>query len=482
MQISTELELRKTSEGAAPGADVRRDRKLVWLRKGCLALADQGLLSGSNFLLSVLLARWLTRDAYGAYALGFSIFILLSGFHNAFFLEPMSVFGPESYASRIGGYVRKLAGFHFVFAILLSILVVAGAITVPFFMNDRDLTSALWGVCIAVPLVLFYWLVRRAAYLKFAPGLAVVGSATYCVAMLILALTLKRWLSPFTGFLIQSLAAIPAVLVLFACLRSGTDQHSSPSNADVLHQHWRYGRWVLGSTVVNWVSGYGYYVIVGALLPMPDVAALRALRNLTEPCYRAMAAIVLLVLPWASGRYVEEGVRGLRRRTRQLNLLFGGTALFYFGALCLFGKKVMSFLYAGRYNESSHLLILATAPLVFIAASLGSEIAVQVMQAPSEVFLAYGVSGVLTFVLGIPFTHFGGLVGGLLSILISAASVWAVLTYRCQKRLQKAESTPPRAPKDSRMMWALPDSVNSRRRRTNQRGMQAHGPQNGEVI
>jgi hypothetical protein len=99
----------------------------------------------------------------------------------------------------------------------------------------------------------------------------------------------------------------------------------------------------------------------------------------------------------------------------------------------------MDLLYAGRYNGSSHLLVLATAPLVFIAASFGSEVAVQVMQAPSEVFLAYSTSGVLTFLLGIPFTHFWGLVGGLVSILISGMSVWVVLTYRCQRRLRAAE-------------------------------------------
>jgi O-antigen/teichoic acid export membrane protein len=204
----------------------------------------------------------------------------------------------------------------------------------------------------------------------------------------------------------------------------------------------------MGATIVNWVSGYGYYVIVGALLPMHDVATLRALRNLTEPAYRAMSAIILLVLPWASSRFAEEGRRGLQRRARQLNLLFGGGALAYFAAICLCRNWVMSLLYAGRYNESGHLLVLATAPLALIAAALGSQIAVQVMQAPSEVFLAYGASGVLTLLLGIAFTHYWGLVGGLVSILISAAAFCLVLTYRCHKRL-RALAPEPQSTRDS---------------------------------
>ena len=418
----------------------------MWLRKGTLALLDQGLLSGSNFLIGILLARWLTRDEYGGYAVGFSIFIFLSGFHNAFFLEPMSVFGPESYSECLTTYLKKLVKFNFIFTLLLDVLVVASALLLPVFTVNHGLTSAMWGVCLAVPFVLFYWLCRRAAYLKFAPGLAVASSATYCAALLLMTLALKGRMSPFMGFLIQSFAAVPAALVLLSSQRKSIDRNPTLSDAQVSRQHWRYGRWVVGSTVVIWISNGAYYVIVGALLPMQDVATLRALRNLTEPCYRAMAAIILLVLPWASARFAEEGSHGLQRRIRQLNWLFGSAALLYFATICLFGTRLMKLLYAGRYNEPTVLLALATGPLVLIAASLGSEVAVQVMQLPSEVFFAYGASAVLTLLLGVAFTRFWGLVGGLVSILISSSAVWAVLTYRCQKRLRAIGRTPESAP------------------------------------
>src|SRR5579862_2344913 len=119
---TNQLELEDVLEDGKPVPSTRSNRKLVWLRKGTLALIDQGLLSGSNFLVSILLARWLTPNQYGAYAMGFSIFILLSGIHNAFFLEPMSVFGPESYSQCLAAYVKKLFGFHFALTAFLSAL------------------------------------------------------------------------------------------------------------------------------------------------------------------------------------------------------------------------------------------------------------------------------------------------------------------------------------------------------------------------
>ena len=451
------------SKAKKPSKQILTARQLAWVGKGALAITDQGLLSGSNFLLAVLLARWLTLDQYGAFALGFSIFLFLSGLHNAFFLEPMSVLGPESHADCLPGYIRKLLGFHFIFAFLLAALTVAAIPFMRFFAAGQPLASALWGVSVAVPLILFQWLCRRAAYLRMAAGVAAVSSAAYCLALVLLLLVFHKlgWLSPFTGFLIPSLAALPAILMLLAFLPRGTDSPPAPSNSEIVRRHWQYGRWVVGGTSANWLSVNAYYIIVAALLPMRDLAAFRALRNFTSPCAQALVAINLLVLPWASARFAKEGIPGLRRRTRQLTWLFGAAALAYLAAIWFLGSKVMSFLYAGRYNAFSPLLLLSTAPLLFTATAMGSEVAVQVMQAPSEVFLAYSVSGALTVLTGIVFTRHWGLAGGLVGLLISAIAFWVVITYRYHKRSQAANLRPkqragiPRG--DPRVAWLMPN-------------------------
>src|ERR1700730_16688747 len=67
-------------------------KPLRWMKKGGLAILDNGLISGSNFLLSILLARWLSPDEYGASVLAFSIFILFGFLYQALRPEPLSVF------------------------------------------------------------------------------------------------------------------------------------------------------------------------------------------------------------------------------------------------------------------------------------------------------------------------------------------------------------------------------------------------------
>ena len=45
-----------------------------WIGRGFWTIADQALLSGSNFIVSVLLARHLSASDYGSFTVAFAIF------------------------------------------------------------------------------------------------------------------------------------------------------------------------------------------------------------------------------------------------------------------------------------------------------------------------------------------------------------------------------------------------------------------------
>ena len=68
---------------------------------------------GTNFVVNILLARWLTPAEYGAFALAYSVFVLLGVFHIAILIEPMLVFGPGRYRERFPEYLGILLRGHF---------------------------------------------------------------------------------------------------------------------------------------------------------------------------------------------------------------------------------------------------------------------------------------------------------------------------------------------------------------------------------
>jgi O-antigen/teichoic acid export membrane protein len=407
-------------------------RWLPWLAKGSLAVVDQGLISGSNFWIGILLARWLAPEAYGAYALAFSIFLFISGFHSSLILEPMSVFGPGEYKDRLPAYVGKLLRLQLVLTVGLASLLALAVTAVVHFANNNTLPYALCGAALAIPWILSFWFCRRSAYLELRPAVAVRGAAAYCLLVILLLFVSGRLglLSPFGAFFLQALASFAAGTILLLSTRPQlASLDSDPSMRIIMKQHWKYGRWVVGTSFVSWLSGSAYYVLVAALLRMEDVAALRALQNFVLPMTQFITAMTLLFLPWASAQFVNHSLAAFKKSIRTITLLFVSGAALYVACIVVFGRWLMGTLYAGRYVQVEALLPLAVLPLLMSAASQGPGIALSAMQTPSKVFWGYTAAAAITILVGAPLTYYRGLIGATSAMMISSCAPLAVVVH-----------------------------------------------------
>src|SRR5215211_6550801 len=91
-----------------------------WLGKGLWAVVDQALFASSNFVLSILLARWLIPSEYGAYTVAYTTFWVLSAVHTGLLTEPMMVYGPSRYRGRLPEYLGAVLYGHVGFVVLGS--------------------------------------------------------------------------------------------------------------------------------------------------------------------------------------------------------------------------------------------------------------------------------------------------------------------------------------------------------------------------
>ena len=123
---------------------------LPWVGKGSFALLDQGLFAGANFIVNILLARWLTPGEYGAFAVAFSVFLLLGVFHTAIFTEPMMVFGPGKYREGLPEYFGILLRGHFALMLPGAALLTAVAFLLGRFYSPA-VERAFFGVALGPP-------------------------------------------------------------------------------------------------------------------------------------------------------------------------------------------------------------------------------------------------------------------------------------------------------------------------------------------
>ncbi len=418
-----------------------RENTVRWFRRGSTALADQALFAGSGFLVNILLARWFPLELYGAYALAFSIYLFLSSFHNAMLLEPMSVLGPASYRKSLPDYLGRLLRLHFAVTVLLGLVVGIGGAVFGFFAKTTVLPSALWGVCVGTPCMLFFWLWRRAAYLELRPNVALRGAAVNTAAVVLLMFLFHAWgwLTPFTAFVVQAIAGIAASLVLMLSVRPRLRfPWLDDAMRTILKQHWEYGRWVVVTAFVFWLAGDAYYVIVASTASINDVAVLRAIQNLVRPVSQFIVAVTLLLVPWASARFADRESVTFRRGINRISVIFTAAAVAYLACLTIFGKWLTQLMYGGKYTQFAYLLPLMTLPVLFGAAAEGPAIAVRAMRVPSEIFWAYTAAAVPTVLFGVVLARHWGLLGAALGLAMSALAYCAVLSYRYKIRLSES--------------------------------------------
>ncbi len=373
---------------------VRSGRR--WLAPGVLSILDQGLVSGANFILVVLFARWLAPADYGAVAVGLSVFLLAANFHHALLLEPMSVMGPRQFGQRMGGYFCAMLGVHAGAVALLAVLL--GAAAALWRGSAPSLAAALAGLSLSTPVVLSFWVLRRICYVRADPATALRGGFTFLAGALAGAAAARamRWQSAAALFLITGGAALCACAVLLPPvrrrLRDGTPAASVLWEA--LAAHWNYGRWMVGVSLTYWVANSAFPVLLGAGAGLAASAELRAIENLTSPVLQATGALSLLLLPWVAGQTQSEGPAYLQRFQRRAM----GTALAitgsYLGCVWLFSRPLMRLLYGpGAYAGLAGLVpLVAAATLVRGVSDLSLSTALKGAARPDAHFLATLVS------------------------------------------------------------------------------------------
>jgi O-antigen/teichoic acid export membrane protein len=400
---------------------------LLWAGRGFWAVADQALFAGTNFLVSILLARWLEPAAYGAFATAYAVFLLLGTLHTALWTEPMLVYGSGRFREVFGGYQRVLLGYHWRFGALIGLMFLLLGVGFWAF-GGREMGFSFLGLAVAAPAVLYLWLVRRGAYVHLNPRLAALGGGLYLFLFLGLAGFLFRiqLLNEATAFLAMALASVLAAEAIRWRLRERVPTQVAPSEVWALH--WDYGRWALLAGALSWIPANLPLVALGGLKGLEAAGVFRAAYNLFMPVLHFQTALNALFFPLIARVLHQQGEMHARRWIPRVVLVHLAPASAYI-LLGLFAGPLAQWVYGGRYPEVAS-LFLWMLPLPFFAAfSNALEAWHRSLERPQAVAVAYGVSAGVT-VLGLAVVGYWGVSGAVGLLLAAKAALVLVLSRR----------------------------------------------------
>lgn len=395
-------------------------QSLPWLTKGSLAIADQGIFAVSNFLLNVLLVRWLTPADYGAFALAYSVFLSLLLIHNALLTTPMLVFGQGKYRERFPEYLGILLRGHLALLLPGSALLVAAA-----FLLGKVYSPAVervfFALAVAAPFILLLWLLRRAFYARLDPVWAAVGGVVYFVILVASTAVLHKaaLLTPSTGFLSMAAASLITSALLLVRLRPALAADSSTIRS-VAADHWSYGKWVAAGAGPNWVTDNIYFIVLPVWLGLAQVGALKALLNLAQPASQSISALGVLLMPILVRDREIRGLGGMAKTMKLSTILFISVSSVYMALLWTFRFHIFHSLYGSKFSAYDSWPLLAVG-LIPIAQALPNVVgaALGAIERPKLGFWADSVSAAFALVVGVPLAFCLGVGGALLGIALS---------------------------------------------------------------
>ncbi len=397
-----------------------RDAIWFWGRKAGATLCDQGLISGSNFLLTLTLAKWMGPSDYGAYAIVFAIFLLIGNLHQALLLEPMSVFQPSLYAERRREYVGSVLWLHLIVSVLLLVPVGLSVLALRIMHQDL-LANAAAGLVPAIPCILLLWSARSASYLDCRPGRAVGASGVYCAILLVSLLGLSRYhtLTPLLTFCMMSTAALGAAIALLVRIRPRLSLRVNPGIREVWTRHWSYGRWSLAAVGVGWLDINSYYLITGSLLGIRETGALAALMSLMHPINHLMAGSSRLLLPYLSSLSVSKGPAAIGRVAGRITIGFVVLTAGYWALISIFRHEFVTGLYGEAYSTFAPYLPAATLCMIYASGTFPSELVLRALKAPHLMLRASCIAATCSLIISSLAVWQFGLIG----VFVSTASV-----------------------------------------------------------
>lgn len=409
-----------------PTPVAERPGALAWARSGAWSVLDQALFAGANFLVNILLARWLSPEAYGAFAVAFAVFLLAGTVHGGLFVEPMLVFGAGRFSDRSRSYLRVLLRAHVAFSVAAgSVLCLIGGVA--WMVGEARLLMEFLAVGAASGFILALWLLRRACYTVERPDWAVGAGVVYVLVLLGGASGLV-WLDALSGPATYALmAGGSAVASIILAFRLGLFHADARPDREISVRAWKahldYGRWSAPTGVLEWVSGATPLLVLPLFIGLEGSGTLRALYNLAMPALQVFSALSVMALPL----FVRARASGQLRRTA---IWIGGGVIglgVLYGVVLLgVGTPLMDLLYRGQYQVSQgELLCLAALPV--LAAMSGTLMTLlRSDERPKEVFHARSAGAVVVASVGVVLAGLLGVMGALLGELLAVATEGAV--------------------------------------------------------
>lgn len=395
-----------------------------------LALIDQALVSGVNFLTGILLARYLGIKEFGVFSLAWMAVLLANSFQTAFINNPMMSVGPklakEEEAVYFGSILlQQLAFLLATFALLTTAIMAseyffplweAKALALPLACavltsQTHDFFRRYFYTRGKAPIVLRNDLVCYGGRMAFLIFLFYTGMAS--TSNVIWVLSISFLAGSLIGFLQMETTQWPSLAAFKShCLR-----------------HWGLSKWLVASASLKWLSGNLFVIVAGATLGATAAGALKAAQSIMGVAHILFYGLENIAIVKASRALGKDGIRAMKAYLGKLSFLVVLPTVFFAIVVSVAPELLLTTLFGSEYGPYYWVLRGYALAYVIMAMNLPLSIGLKSLEQTHPVFISFVLAMLFSAIASGPFVGRFGLSGAVSGVVLVVAIRFIVLFF-----------------------------------------------------
>jgi O-antigen/teichoic acid export membrane protein len=355
-------------------------------RKKTLLVIEQFIVSGGNFLGSVLIAKFLGLNLYSTFATIQIGQMFLGSFHQAIIIAPLTSIVPGLKNNK-KKFISAILFLHITFLSIVVILAFVSSV-----IGIGFIEIPLLPIVIYILLLLTYDVIRKLLYINNKNRtLVVLNSIAYLLPLGLIVLNLKS-ISIINVLWYYNLSLIIAIAVGVYIKRELIN--FTLWNKDDLHSIWNFTKWLFAKSIVQWFSGNYFIIVAGMVLGKNAIGAIRIVQNLF-----GLFNVILMVcenyLAVKSAKIISAyGIKSLQQFQQKILFKLSLIVLFLLIIVAFFSSSILQGIYGEEYNKYYFLVIAFSILYFFIFINLSPTFLLRASLITKPIFISYVLSSI----------------------------------------------------------------------------------------
>jgi O-antigen/teichoic acid export membrane protein len=392
------------------------------------ALADQALVSGTNFVTNVVLARLAGAHVFGAFALAWTVVLFANMFQDAFIISPMMSLRPKLDEDAQPRYLGALISLELALAGCCTIVVQGGCYlagqrfhTVELLLIGPSLSAATFCFLVQDFLRRYLFTIHRSSaafwidLLSYPPQI-----------VLIAAVAKPHGITAGGAFWIVAVTSAAGICAAALCV--GPIHFELTAIGLTAKRHWRISRWLALSVVLAWMSNNLFFVVAPVFFGVAAAGVVRASQNIVGVAHIWFIGLNN-VTPVETARVLHrQGVRAAKRYIGRVVLRWGALTSLFIAGVCCFPTLLLHAAYGAQYDRFSNLVRLYGVLYLLLFIGYPIRALLQAIECTAPIFWAYVAMAGFAVAFAAPFGHWFGISGVIIGSIATQLIYLCVLT------------------------------------------------------